>query len=452
MNIVVVGTGYVGLVTGTCLAEMGHDVVCLDIDKKKIEKLKRGVIPIYEPGLEEMVRRNLEAGRLTFSVEYAESVEQALICFITVDTPIGSDGLATLTYVFDVARALAQHMNDYKVIVNKSTVPLGTAAKVTELIEKELDKRGVEIAFDVVSNPEFLKEGNAVQDFLKPDRVIIGSESSKAIEVMKELYSPYMLNHDRLMVMDVASAELTKYAANAMLATRVSFMNEIAGLCELTGADINKIRIGMGADKRIGYHYLYAGPGYGGSCLPKDVKALKNHAAEMGYEMPLLTAVDDVNQKQKNLVGEKIKAYYTESLSDKTIGVLGLSFKADTDDLRESAAIVLIRQLLNEGANLRLFDPVAMERAKTIFPDFPTITWCKDELDAAKGADALALMTDWKQFRYLDFKKVIKTMKGSAFFDGRNQYIRAEMAKKGFDYFSIGQSPALAQRIEATVS
>lgn len=446
MNILVIGTGYVGLVTGTCLAEMGHHVLCLDINQDKIEKLKQGVIPIYEPGLEEIVKRNVKAGRLLFTTDYKEAVSSSIVCFITVDTPVGADGQADLQYVRNVANALAEQMDGYRVIVNKSTVPVGTARYVADLIATALAKRGCSYEFDVVSNPEFLKEGNAVNDFMRPNRVVIGTDSPRAAALMKEIYSPFMLSHERLILMDVASAEMTKYAANAMLATRISFMNELAGLCECTGADVSQVRKAIGADKRIGYSFLYPGLGFGGSCLPKDIRALRAHAQTLGYKMPLLEAVEIVNKQQKQLIGKKIIEYFMSrgGVAGKTIGILGLAFKPDTDDMREAASLVLIPQLLNAGAYVRVFDPVALENAKRALPPSSSITWCHSEEEVSAGADALALVTEWKQFRFLDFSLLLARMKGHAFFDGRNQYSPLEMAKKGFDYISIGQAAALA--------
>ena len=446
MHILVIGIGYVGLVTGTCFAEMGHHVTCLDISEDKIKMLQNGHIPIYEPGLEEMVRRNVNSKRLHFTTDYASAVQNNVVCFIAVDTPIADNGHANLNQVTSVCKSIAKHMDGYRVIVNKSTVPVGTADLVADTIRTGLTLRGAEFDFDVVSNPEFLKEGSAVQDFMKPDRVIIGSECEEAIALMKEIYSPFMLSHERVMIMDVASAEMTKYAANAMLATRISFMNELAGFCECLGADINKVRKGIGADKRIGYSFLYPGPGFGGSCLPKDIRALRHHAESLGYEMPLLSAVEAVNTKQKKVLAEKIFEYFSEfgGIKDKTIGILGLAFKPDTDDMREAPSLVLINQLLLAGCNVRLYDPVAMDNAKKIVPQTTThqITWCENELDVADGADGIALVTEWKQFRLLDFASLLEKMKGRAFFDGRNQYVASEMAKKGFDYYSIGKAPA----------
>lgn len=446
MDLLIIGTGYVGLVTGTCLAEMGHHVLCLDIDEKKIAQLNLGNIPIYEPGLAEMVKRNVKAQRLRFTSSYSEAVAFALVCFITVDTPVSEDGSADLRAVRQVANSIAEHMTDYRIIVNKSTVPVGTAHEVAHIIRSKLKERNADIDFDVISNPEFLKEGSAVQDFMKPDRVIIGADKPEPVRVMQEIYSPFMLSHERLILMDIASAELTKYAANAMLATRISFINELAGLCELTGADISKIRKGIGSDKRIGYSFLYPSPGYGGSCLPKDIRALKAQAQAYGYQMALIEAVDAVNIRQKQLLGKKIFEYFQsrQGLAGITIGILGLAFKPDTDDMREASSLVLIHQLLQEGVSLRVFDPAAMDNARKCLPDTADITWCTNEIEVASGADALVLVTEWKQFRFLDFDAILACMTGKVFFDGRNQYVPTEMSKRGFDYFSMGQTPQLA--------
>lgn len=451
MHILVIGTGYVGLVTGTCFAEMGHHVICLDIDQTKINLLSQGHIPIYEPGLEEMVRRNTKAKRLTFTTDYATSVSQSLVCFIAVDTPTLPDGHSDLRTIRQVASTLGQYINDYQVIVTKSTVPVGTGAEIRHLIQQLLTQREVNVQFDVVSNPEFLKEGCAIQDFMKPDRVIIGTDSPKAAAIMREVYSPFMLNHERLLIMDQASTELAKYAANAMLATRISFMNELSGLCELLQADINMIRKAIGLDHRIGNQFLYAGPGYGGSCFPKDIRALVTQADHLNYEMPIIEAVDEVNQRQKHLLGKKIASYFADkgSVKGKTIGILGLSFKPDTDDMREAPSLTLIHDLLQQGAAaVRLFDPIAMDKARLLLPPYAPITWCENELEVAEGADAVALVTEWKQFRFLDFEALLTRMKGNAFFDGRNQYHPKEIAKKGFDYFSIGRQPVLASQQE----
>ncbi|HRD56208.1 MAG TPA: UDP-glucose/GDP-mannose dehydrogenase family protein, partial [Parachlamydiaceae bacterium] len=413
MDILVIGTGYVGLVTGTCLSDMGHHVICLDINEDKIEKLSQGIIPIYEPGLEEIVKRNIKSGRLSFSTEYEKSISFAEGCFICVDTPISDDGHANLQYVKNVAASIGKYMPGYRLIVNKSTVPVGTASLVESIIQDTLEKRGVEFEFDVISNPEFLKEGNAVNDFMKPDRVIIGASSQRSIAAMQEIYRPFMLSHERLMVMDVASAEMTKYAANAMLATRISFMNELSLLCEKSGADINKIRKGIGSDKRIGYHFLYAGLGYGGSCLPKDVRALRMYAESLGCDMPLLDAAEIVNARQKKLLGNKILGYFNGELKDKTIAILGLAFKPDTDDMREAPSLTLIQQLVEAGAKLKLFDPVAMDNAKKVIPYSPHIYFAENEMEAAKNVDAIALVTEWKQFRFLDFDGLRQTMRSA---------------------------------------
>lgn len=440
MNILVIGIGYVGLVTATCFAEMGHHVLCLDINEEKIQRLSRGKIPIYEPGLEEMVKRNIHAGRILFTSDYKTAVEASGVCFICVDTPVDAHGHANLKAVRNVAQSLATHMNGYQIIVNKSTVPVGTAAQIGEWIRETLKSRGVSFEFDVVSNPEFLKEGDAVLDFMKPDRVVIGADDPRPIPTLQEIYNPFMLSHDRLIVMDTRSAEMTKYASNAMLATRISFMNEIAGLCEIVGADINKVRRGTGADQRIGYSYLYAGAGYGGSCLPKDTSALCNHAQSLGYDMKLVKAVMNINERQKRHLFKMIANYFQEDLSEKTFAIWGLSFKPDTDDMREAPSIVLIEKLLERNASVRLYDPVAMKNAKKLLPDDPRIHWCKEEQDAATGADAIVLVTEWKQFRFLNFTQLLESMKGKAFFDGRNQYNPQEMEKHGFDYICIGVS------------
>jgi UDPglucose 6-dehydrogenase len=450
MDILVIGVGYVGLVSGACFAEMGHQVVCLDINQQKIALLEQGHIPIYEPGLEEIVKRNIKAGRLKFTTDYASSVSDAKVCFIAVDTPTTSDGSANTAQVEQVAIQLANAMQNELVIITKSTVPVGTTLKVADIITTILKQREVSFTFDVVSNPEFLKEGNAVQDFMKPDRVIVGINNVRVLPIIKEIYSPFMLNHERLLVMDITSAELTKYAANAMLATRISFMNEMAGLCEKLGANIDLVRKGIGSDQRIGHSFLYAGPGYGGSCLPKDVRALKSQAAAIGYPLSLLETVDGINCRQKQLMGQKIEAYFAdqEDMQNKVIGILGLAFKPDTDDVRESAALVLVQELLLKGYSVRLFDPAAMERAKAILPNHLDIQWCRSELEVAESADALVLMTEWKQFRFMDFEAILSKMRGRAFFDGRNQYQAKEMAMKGFDYICIGRHPAYTTEAE----
>lgn len=447
MNLLVVGTGYVGLVTGTCFAEMGHRVTCLDINEEKIAQLKKGIIPIYEPGLKEMLQRNTQAGRLHFTTDYQEGVEEALVCFIAVNTPEKASGAADLSYVKSAAVSIAQVMQDYKVIVNKSTVPVGSASMVSQIIAQTLTDRGADLDFDVCSNPEFLKEGDAISDCMKPDRVILGVENTRVGAIMKDLYSGFMLSRERLITMDTASAEMTKYAANAMLATRISFMNELSGLCERTGADINLIRKGIGSDSRIGYSFLYAGAGYGGSCFPKDVKALYHTAQELGHNMPLIQAVERVNHSQKQLLGEKMGAYFSSrgGIKGKSIGILGLAFKPDTDDMREAPALVLIQGLLDKGASVRLYDPISMENAKEKLPPSSAITWCRNEEEVATGAHALVLCTEWKQFRFLDFDTLLQKMVGCGFFDGRNQYSARMMANIGFDYHGIGRRPHMAQ-------
>ncbi|HEX2579413.1 MAG TPA: UDP-glucose/GDP-mannose dehydrogenase family protein [Rhabdochlamydiaceae bacterium] len=430
MNLVVIGTGYVGLVTGACLADMGHHVICLDIDAAKIGALLSGIIPIYEPGLKEIVERNVAAGRLKFSTDY-QSIQGAKVCFIAVPTPSKEDGSCDLSYVLQAAKSIAEAMTEPMVIVTKSTVPVGTSKQIRETVAA-----CTTIPFDVVSNPEFLKEGAAVTDCMKPDRIILGVESSHAAQVMREIYSAFTINHDRILVMDNASAEMTKYVANAMLAARISFMNEMAGLCEHLGANIKQVRIGIGSDQRIGYHFLYAGAGYGGSCFPKDIRALQAMAHAVGYDTPLLHAVDTVNERQKKVLVKKLKKHFG-SVANKIIAVWGLTFKPDTDDLREAPAMSLIEELLALGAILRLYDPIAMGKAQKIL-NHPNITWCRDEYHAAEGSHAVALVTEWKQFRFANLDQIAQSMEGKAFFDGRNQYKKDEMTAKGFHYFGIG--------------
>lgn len=447
MNILIIGAGYVGLVTGTCFAEMGHSVICLDIDENKINNLNEGKVPFYEPGLEEIVKRNQANKRLTFTTDYAEGVSKSLISFIAVSTPQAEDDSAELRYVDQAAKSVAEHMQSYHIIVNKSTVPVGTGFRVKEIIQKELQRRGKEIEFDVASNPEFLKEGNAVQDFMKPDRIVIGTQDVRVGQILKELYAPFSVNHDRVLIMDILSAELSKYAANAMLASRISFMNEIAGICEEVGANVNHIRRAIGSDKRIGYNFLYPGVGYGGSCFPKDIKAFRATAQKHNCSTFMLDAIEKVNQRQKQLIAQKMDDYFKGELENKTIGIWGLSFKPDTDDMRQAPSLTLIKILFEQGVNLRLFDPIAMENAKHYLRGLEAqITWCSDELEACEGVDAIVLMTEWKQFRFIDFTEVQSRMKGKAFFDGRNQYSPEDMSSKGFDYISIGRKTAYANQ------
>ncbi len=443
MELLIVGSGYVGLVSGACFAEMGHSVICLDINEEKIKELKKGRIPIYEPGLEEIIRRNTKCGRLNFTTSYDSAIPRAKVCFLAVDTPCGETGAADLNSLKSAIRSIAMKMTGYLIFVNKSTSPVGTVHEIDSLVNRVLEERGLKLPYDVVSNPEFLKEGNAIQDFMKPDRIIIGTESEKAGAIMKEIYAPFMLSRQRIHLMDPASAEMTKYAANAMLAARISFMNELSGLCELNGADISQVRVGIGSDSRIGYNYLYPGLGYGGSCLPKDLRALRKQAENQMYDTPLLNAVEEVNDRQRQSLGAKIISHFGQ-VEGKTVAVLGLAFKPETDDMRHAPSLILIRQLLAEGALLRLYDPIASESAQKVIPDHQNITWCENEMDAAKGADAIALVTEWKQFRLLDFNTLLKQMRGTAFFDGRNQYDPKQMAKRGFDYFCVGRRPFFA--------
>ena len=450
MKILMIGVGYVGLVSATCFAEMGHHVTCLDIDENKIHLLKEARIPIYEPGLEEMVKRNIQAKRLSFTTSYAASVPQSDVCFIAVDTPTTSQGEANIQQVKNVAHTLGQHIQDYTVIVTKSTVPVGTTMTVAKIISEELKIRGIPVDFDVVSNPEFLKEGNAIQDFMKPNRVVIGVENTRAAAVMKEIYAPFMFKANRLLVMDIASSELAKYAANAMLATRISFMNEMSSLCECVGADINSIREAIGTDERIGNQFLYAGAGYGGSCFPKDIRALIAQGKQHNLDLSILNSVQCTNEAQKKLMGIKIDRYFESrgGLENKTIGILGLAFKPDTDDMREASSLVLIEHLMQHNVKIRVFDPIAIPKAKNVLKEVSDrICWCQDELEAAQGADALVLMTEWKQFRFLDFEALLSQMKGKAFFDGRNQYHPLEMQHRGFDYCSIGRKSAYANEM-----
>jgi len=439
MKISIVGTGYVGLVTGTCFAEMGNSVICVDIDENKIEKLKQGVIPIYEPGLETMVKDNYARGTLSFTTDIKEALEKSDVIFIAVGTPQGEDGSADLQYVLKVAEDIGKYMSHEMIVVDKSTVPVGTADKVKAVIQAELDKRGVQIPFHVVSNPEFLKEGSAIEDFMKPDRVVIGAENEYAMDVMKELYAPFTHNHERFIAMDVRSAEMTKYTANAMLATKISFMNEIANICERVGADVNKVRIGIGSDSRIGYSFIYPGCGYGGSCFPKDVQALNKIAQDAGYEPQIIQAVEAVNRKQKRVLVEKVVKRFGEDLSGKTFAVWGLSFKPETDDMREASSITIINELTKRGAKIKAYDPKAMDEAKSFYlKDNPHVEYTKSKYDALDGADAMLLVTEWKEFRSPDFNEMKQRLKTPIIFDGRNQYNIEKMKKKGFEYYQIG--------------
>lgn len=440
MNIAIVGTGYVGLVSGTCFADTGANVTCIDVDEKKIERLNNGDIPIYEPGLDELVVKNVKAGRLKFSSDLASVLNDQEIVFSAVGTPPDEDGSADLKYVLQVAKTIGENLNRYLVVVTKSTVPVGTARKVRETIQAELDKRGVDIQFDVASNPEFLKEGNAIKDFMSPDRVVVGVESEKAKKTLTKLYKPFLINNFRVIFMDIPSAEMTKYAANSMLATRISFMNDIANLCELVGADVNMVRQGIGADTRIGRKFLYAGCGYGGSCFPKDVKALIKTADKAGYSMEVLKAVERVNERQKHVLFEKlVKAYDgVDNLKGKTIALWGLSFKPETDDMRESTALVIIDSLLKAGCNIRAYDPVAMDECKRRLPDAP-ITYCRDMYDAVLDADAMLLLTEWKEFRLPTWAVIRKEMVRPLVIDGRNIFDIEELEENGFEYHCIGK-------------
>ena len=439
MRIAVVGTGYVGLVTGTCFSEMGVHVTCVDVDENKINGLNQGVIPIYEPGLETLVHKNVRSGRLNFTTRLEEVLNDVDIVFSAVGTPPDEDGSADLKYVLEVARTIGKHLNHYIVVVTKSTVPVGTAKKVKAVIEEELKKRGEQIEFDVASNPEFLKEGNAVKDFMSPDRVVVGVESEQARKLMARLYKPFMIVSDRLIFTDIPSAEMIKYAANSMLATRISFMNDIANLCELVGADVNMVRKGIGSDTRIGKKFLYAGCGYGGSCFPKDVKALIKTAADNGYQMRVLQAVEDVNADQKLVLYRKLLAYYgsEEALMGKTIAMWGLAFKPETDDMREAPSLVLIDLLIKAGATVKVYDPVAMYECRRRIGD--SVIYAKDLYDAADGADALMLVTEWKEFRMPNAKTLLQKMKGRLILDGRNILDHDELRQAGFEYHCIGR-------------
>jgi UDPglucose 6-dehydrogenase len=442
MKVTVFGSGYVGLVTGACLAEVGNQVLCVDVDQAKIDTLNQGGVPIFEPGLEDMVARNREAGRLTFTTDAKQGVAHGLFQFIAVGTPPDEDGSADLQYVLAVARTIAEHMDGYRVIVDKSTVPVGTADRVAAEVRSSLDKRGSNLEFDVVSNPEFLKEGAAIEDFMKPDRVIVGTENPRTAELMRELYAPFNRNHERVLVMDVRSAELTKYAANAMLATKISFMNELANIAERVGADIEKVRVGIGSDPRIGYQFIYPGCGYGGSCFPKDVRALEQTALAVGYTPHVLHAVESVNNRQKELLFDKISAYFEGRLAGRTVALWGLAFKPNTDDMREASSRTLMELLWQAGARVRAFDPVAAEEAERLYGGRDDLTLCDSAEEALEGADVLAVVTEWVEFRSPDFGHIAATLRHPAIFDGRNIYDPRSPSQAGLEYFSIGRRPS----------
>ncbi|MEQ5834069.1 UDP-glucose/GDP-mannose dehydrogenase family protein [Marinobacter sp. R17] len=439
MKITIFGTGYVGLVTGACLADVGHEVLCMDVDPEKIDKLRNGIIPIYEPGLESIVNHNVSAGRLLFSTDTQEAVAHGEVQFIAVGTPPDEDGSADLQYVLAVARSIGQYMTGYKVVVDKSTVPVGTADKVAGALRAELDKRGEELDFDVVSNPEFLKEGAAVADFMKPDRIIVGTDSDKAEGILREVYYPFNRNHDRMIFMDVRSAELTKYAANAMLATKISFMNEVSNLAERLGADIESVRRGIGSDPRIGYHFIYPGCGYGGSCFPKDVTALSRTARDCDYEARLLNAVEAVNMAQKHVLFDKVSHYFGGDLEGKTIALWGLAFKPNTDDMREASSRVLMESLWKAGAKVQAYDPEAMKETQRIYGEESGLQLCGTKEQALKGADALVICTEWKEFRLPDFEVISEALSHPVVFDGRNLYEPEMLERHGLIYYAIGR-------------
>ncbi len=441
MKISIIGTGYVGLVAGTCMAQMGNTVICVDVDEKKIEGLRKGILPIYEPGLEIMVLENFKLGTLKFTTDMKDALDNSEVCCIAVGTPMGEDGCADLQYVLQVASDIGKSMSHYMVIVDKSTVPVGTADQVRETIQKELQERNIDIPFDVVSNPEFLKEGAAIEDFMRPDRVVVGADSSKALELIKELYAPFTRNHERFIAMDIKSAEMTKYAANAMLATKISFMNEIANICERVGADVNKVRAGIGSDSRIGYSFIYPGCGYGGSCFPKDVRALERLAVENGYAPRILRAIQEVNESQKLVVAQKVIKRFGSNLSGYTLAVWGLSFKPETDDTREASSIAIIGELVKYGARIKAYDPKAMDMARSYYlKEYKDIEYVESKYTALTDADALLLITEWKEFRSPDFDEMSKRLKNKIIFDGRNQYSKEKLLELGFEYHQIGVS------------
>lgn len=439
MKITIIGSGYVGLVSGACFAQMGNTVTCVDIDQQKIEDLNQGIVPIYEPGLEELIIENSKKDSLRFSTDLKNSIRQAQVIFIAVGTPMGADGSADLQHVLSVAKNIGQQIESYTVVVDKSTVPVGTADKVKAVIQSELDKRNSSVNFDVVSNPEFLKEGAAIDDFMFPDRVVVGAESEKALNMMRELYAPFMKNHNRLIAMDVRSAEMTKYAANAMLATKISFINEMSNICELVGADINKVRNGIGSDARIGYSFIYPGCGYGGSCFPKDVQALAKTAKDFGYKSKILDAVEAVNKTQKKVISNKVIKQFGENLQGKTFAVWGLAFKPGTDDMREASAITIINELTKRGAKIQAYDPKARVEAENHYLKGNNhVIYVDEKYQALDGADALILITEWLEFRSPDFDKIKNSLKTNLFFDGRNQFDRNRMQDLGFNYQQIG--------------
>ncbi len=444
MRVTIFGSGYVGLVTGACLADAGNHVVCVDVDAAKIERLKRGEVPIHEPGLDALIKRNAEAGRIEFTTDAAKAVEHGLFQLIAVGTPPGEDGSADLRYVLAVARTIGTHLKRYGIVVTKSTVPVGTADKVRAELAGTLAGRGVKVEFDVVSNPEFLKEGAAIADFMKPDRVVIGTDNPRTTELMRALYEPFTRNHDRLIVMDIRSSELTKYAANSMLATKISFMNELANIAERFGADIEKVRIGIGSDPRIGYSFIYPGTGYGGSCFPKDVQALIRSAHEVGHEPQILNAVEAVNMRQKEVLFHKMQQHFSGALRGRTFAVWGLAFKPNTDDMREAPAVTLIELLLKAGASVRAYDPVAAAEAARIFKGRSGFELTKNAYEAAAGADALAIVTEWQEFRSPDFERLKETLKAPVIFDGRNLYDPVMLARFGLTYYAIGRGRPLA--------
>jgi UDPglucose 6-dehydrogenase len=443
MRVTIFGSGYVGLVTGACLADAGNHVLCVDVDPAKIERLKRGEVPIHEPGLDALIKRNAEAGRIEFTTDAVRGVEHGLFQLIAVGTPPGEDGSADLRYVLAVARTIGTHLSRYSIVITKSTVPVGTADKVRTELARTLEERGVKVEFDVVSNPEFLKEGAAITDFMKPDRVVIGTDNPRTTELMRALYEPFIRNHDRLIVMDIRSSELTKYAANAMLATKISFMNELANIAERVGADIEKVRVGIGSDPRIGYSFIYPGTGYGGSCFPKDVQALVRSAHDAGHEPQILNAVEAVNARQKQVLFQKIQQHFAGDLRGRSFALWGLAFKPNTDDMREAPALTLIELLLKAGASVRAYDPVAHAEAQRIFAGRAGFTLAKSAYEAAQGADALAIVTEWQEFRSPDFERLKETLKAPVIFDGRNLYDPAMLVRFGLTYYAIGRGKPL---------